>query len=851
MESRKLFRLVLSLLGLAGLFVLLTAFGKASAAGSVSVVEINYEKSYIKVQLGSGDTALQISDSKQKKWDTVSIEPSGGTVTMDISWIPVTKDYVLALRGDVNTTPVTVTLPMQNKSLKVTYSPAQGLSFTGQGSGTLQWKKKDSIRWKNYPTASGAFDEKIMGMIAKGATLVFRTAPVNGNGSNPGVRASKEATVIVKPKSAAPTITVDGSKLSIDLKKDMEYRYCDEDGNALTGAVWETVDKDETKALLTIAGKALCSNDGSTAGSDVYIQIRKKATDKTQISGITTVKVPGQQPLTEVAKNSITLNYTSSSTVTLTVPVATDKVPYEYCVITDDDIDQGITIDSLKELKWEAISNSKAITLDKSKVPDGSLIYVRKKAIGKSGDDNFALSSPAVKLQAIKFPKELSTLEDELTWLSTIEGVCRPNNTAGYLTFTTYTAIEKPISELKYVKKTASSSVSDKTVSSGIYSFKSEVRPINDTELQSMTAEQKQEYKYVVTTTIMSLEGLDELTSSESYREWYIYYKQGSESNDFIPSTLEKGIAVYVYPSSVIKSLSDEEIAYYESKKPANKLPGDHGDYLKEFSRIYKSNKIYSVNVADWKNSDPNVFSFVIDFGTKYEPDDSQVGGMSTNLREVTKLVYDGLTFTAADTNSAGEKYFTVIYDDTVTTMGTPKRSAIITINTAAMEKNGQIKCDDELKPVDIYLNGNETIKGEIKIKFEKSAVVVSDNTSTSASNQSWMVTGKQGEESTTTTVNGVTTTVTTVNDEGKTIWLKITNPSMDITLDEVTYNGHDILKDILRDGAYFKVVISNKKLNKIIEQTQTRTSYYIYFTFDNGFVLTEGYKLVINPVTE
>ena len=848
MESRKLFKLFFNLLAIAGIFILLTAFGKASAAETVSVEEINYEQSYIKVRLGTGDSALQISDSKKKKWDTVSVEPEDGVVTMDISWITVAKDYVLALRGDVNTTAVTVTIPMQNKSLKVTYSPTKGLTFTGQGSGTLQWRKKDSIRWKNYPTASGAFDQNIISMITKGATLVFRTAPVNGNGTNPGQRASKEVTVVIKAKSAAPVITVDGSKLSIALKKDMQYRYCDEDGNVISNSVWETIDKDEVKALSSIAAQALCQSGGTVAGTDVYIQFRKKATDKTQISSVTTVKIPAQQPLTETAKNSISLSYTSSSTAALTVPVATEKIPYEYCVVTDDDIEQGITIDSLKDLKWETISSSKAVTLDKSKVPDGSLIYVRKKATGKSGEDDFTLSSPTVELNKVKYPKELSTLENDLTWLSTIDGVCRPNNASEYLTFTTYTAIEKPISEIKFVKKNVPSSVSEKTISSGASTFKSEVREVNEAERQKMTAEQQQEFKYVVTTTIMSLEGFDDLTSSETGREWYIYYKQGSETKNFIESTLEKGIAVYIHPKSVIKSLTDDEITYYESKK-SSKLPGDHGDYLKVFTRIYKSNKIYNGVESNWKNSDPNVFSFVIDFGTKYLPEDNSTE-LTDDVREITKLVYDGIPFAPTDTNTAGEKYFSCIYDESVTTMGVQKRSVIVTINTAAMEKNGQIKCDDTFKPLDIYLNGGETIKGEVSIKFERSAVVVSDNNATSASPQSWTVTGKQGEESTTTTVDGVTTTVTTVNDEGRTIWLKIADPEMDITLDEVSFNGHDILKDISRDGAYFKVVISNKKLNKIIEQTQTKTSNYIYFTFDNGFVLTDGYKLVINPST-
>ncbi|MBO4782453.1 MAG: hypothetical protein J5522_08650, partial [Lachnospiraceae bacterium] len=82
-------------LGLALAILCTLAFSErsAKAAATVSVKEIDYEKSTITVELGTGDSELQISDSKQKTWESVTVEPVSGVVTLDISWVPTTKDY--------------------------------------------------------------------------------------------------------------------------------------------------------------------------------------------------------------------------------------------------------------------------------------------------------------------------------------------------------------------------------------------------------------------------------------------------------------------------------------------------------------------------------------------------------------------------------------------------------------------------------------------------------------------------------------------------------------------------------------------------------------------------------------
>ena len=135
-------------------------------------------------------------------------------------------------------------------------------------------------------------------------------------------------------------------------------------------------------------------------------------------------------------------------------------------------------------------------------------------------------------------------------------------------------------------------------------------------------------------------------------------------------------------------------------------------------------------------------------------------------------------------------------------------------------------------------------------MRFVKSAVVVSDKSSTSASQQSWSITGLLDVETvTTTTVNGVPTVTRTPKDVDKIIWLKIADDNLDLEIDSVEFDNVPISKSYSRDGGYFRVEVSNSLFNKIISTITTKTTKELVFTFSNGFVLSEGYKITVNPV--
>jgi hypothetical protein len=74
-------------------------------------------------------------------------------------------------------------------------------------------RKKGSTSWTTVNT--GTLQQQISSYYSNGVQLYFRLAPVNGSGTNAGLRPSKEVSVTIPKKTAAPTISIDGSRFSI------------------------------------------------------------------------------------------------------------------------------------------------------------------------------------------------------------------------------------------------------------------------------------------------------------------------------------------------------------------------------------------------------------------------------------------------------------------------------------------------------------------------------------------------------------------------------------------------------------------------------------------------------------
>lgn len=859
MKLKKLVKGICAVLVLSVLAIAVPAYISAyagSTPASVTVTNIDYSTSMITVKMNADDTALLISDSKQKKWEySPCTKDSDNCVQLDISWINPANDYTLSLKGDKSSTPVKMIIPKQNKTFKVTFSPINGGKLTFQNAdGKIQWKKKDALNWENFPTdASGkinpdAFTDRLQSMCANGAVLLFRVAPENGTSLTAvGKRASKEISVNIAKKIAAPAIKVNDQKMTVAVTKDMEYRYCDKYGNPEGDGIWTSCGKTYDCPLSDIASKAMVAG-GSP--KDVYIQFRTKATASKQMSNVATVCIPAQTDLAETAKAKIRLVYTSTTSFKIEIAAASAEEPYEYCIINQDDLRDGVTINSIDDIKWKSVNSTSPVSISekKDKVENGSMVYVRRKAQKSLGDEDYALASPYMFLGTVAYPKDITTLQSGLTWLQTVAGRCNPDNSEGRLDFTFYSETNSPIDEIKFVDFSSTGTVRATLDSADFTSTVSE----NDEYDSSVTdSGNAKHYKYIINTSITSTKKLDSFAADSNQREMLAYIRIKDSSEEF-KSDSTKGIALYIHPATVINNPASES----DKNEIASKLgwtgysaSDDHIAYTTEFKRVYGSTHIYNVNngYISYKNEaacDPTSFRVRLDTGTRYVPAAGTAGSLSGSKVEVEKIKYDGVEFAKNAKDSSGKNYFTVEYAD-IKSATDEQRMAVLTVNVDAIEKNTQIDDRDKDTPLYIFLSNGEVIKDKVKINLQNTAMIVDYDNKTKGSQS--LTINEMLETEIKKTVDGKEQIEKAPNTYH--ICLEKFNESYDVSLDKVTWNGQLICTNISSASKYITMEISNSMMNEIFKTVTPGTSQsaYLVFEFDNGFTITSGWKITFN----
>lgn len=795
---------------------------KAQAAGSVSVKEVDYSSSTITVQLSASDNLLLISDAKAKKWEAIPLEKAyDNTVTMDISWISTAKDYTLSLKGDVSSEPVSIIIPRQTAGLRASYNTSTGrVDFTGE-TGTVEWRKRDGIEWTTVPS-DDAFKAQLDTMCAYGATVIFRIKGENGTGvNNPGRRPGKEVSVNIPKKIAAPNIKIDDSNLTISVNNDMQYRMADEKGNPLDSE-WISITREENMPLSQLASISMVNAQGGPTEVS-YIQFRTKATASKQVSNITTIEIPAQTDLTDSQKANITIAYTSSTTFEIRVPFASSQSPYEYCIINTSDQEDGITIDSTEELVWKTINSTTPVPIsrDKNDVPEGSNVYVRRKANLSLGQTGYALASPAYFVGTVNYPGEVSTAAGSLTWLTTVAGKCNGNNPDGFLTFELYSPTESIVSEIRFVDYVSIGTTRD--------TLKRSSDEIRSTVRTNTALDATDDTRYIITTTITSTAKLDGFANDARTRKMLAYITL-EDSTEAFESTDEKGVGLYILPASKVANPSGST-KRGDMIEIAQKLGWQN--FNPDTETIEFTDSFERITSSIW---DEDEFRIKLDFGTRQVP--LTVGSFDVEAVAVEKIIADGLDFTVGNG-------FTVEYADTTNNYNEPTAMAVITVDTANMES----KIDDRNTPVKmtIVLNNGEVLKDAATVTFRETANVVGGP-------YSWTITeGSLTLTDTVTTTQGGVTTTSTVDRVDKTIALKIFKNDYNVSLLSVKWDGHDVCSSINMVGSDITLDLSNSMINKIdVTETTTRP---LTFTFDNGFVLETGYTLTIaydpNRVTQ
>lgn len=380
------------------LFVLMCLFlpmmikTEAKAASIVEVKQINYDEAYMLIE-PNGNTKVYYSDAKEEVWNEVEGKKlASGYLVLDISWISVTSDYELHLKGDDVETVVSVTLPKQNKSFSVSFDKLDGILIFENEAGAkyFEWRKSTAYDWSNpvpvsmSGTSGKTFLQQIEELRVKGAKIYVRLPQTVGNSAtSAGKRQSKEVLVTIPKRNNAPSVTINSTKLTLNTKTTQEYKVYSI-GGTLTGAnKW--LEAEKNMSVTEIAPYALYT-EKNTNPRDVIIAIRTKETEKATYSKTLYLTIPAQ----ETAPKEYTISY-SDTQYLVYFSQASKYNSYQYCVVKEGKIFNPANA------SWKSVSSAKTVTFSKRTYPEGSKIYIRKK--GNTATSTVAFSFPSMYVE--------------------------------------------------------------------------------------------------------------------------------------------------------------------------------------------------------------------------------------------------------------------------------------------------------------------------------------------------------------------------------------------------------------------------------------------------------------------
>jgi hypothetical protein len=357
----------------------------AEDATAISIGKIDYEN--LTMQVYDNNNAIVYYSTDQSTWLEIEGPYSSATksYTMDISWISSTSDATLYFKGDIIKTIKSITLPMKNSSIKIKFDKVEGeFIFTDvEEAETFQWRKVTDYNWTTVDfdeTSSSykTFLDTTELLRSKGVKIIIRTPQLLGTGiSNVGMRPSKEVTVAITARVAAPTLKVNIAKLTINTSAAMEYY------NTKT-SLW--IACDGVSSIEDIAPSTLYQN----GAKNVTLMIRRAETEKDTFSQTTYLIIPGQTAPPSIGDNSneVTYYYMNSKLILQFNKASTSNM-FEYSICKPD-----ATFNETFA-SWKSVTTTKALTISKSTAPDGCTIYVRRKGTDANTTKNIAFKLPS------------------------------------------------------------------------------------------------------------------------------------------------------------------------------------------------------------------------------------------------------------------------------------------------------------------------------------------------------------------------------------------------------------------------------------------------------------------------
>ncbi len=318
------------------------------------------------------------------------------------------------------------------------------------------------------------------------------------------------------------------------------------------------------------------------SSNEVYLQFRKSGTSSTQMSRITTVKIPKQEVAPTQENAGLSIEYTSSTTFKVTFEKATTKNQYEYCIVEDTDlkkikgaIDLSDPFSDPSSIVWRKSSSSISAEIKKEDAPENSWLFFRKKMVGALGDDDFRLPSQiALFAQQITYPSSIAgTISNEP--FEVIDGECTLDNSDRHLTFSSTVSYGAIVSEIRFSTSENPTSVEEATAATATFT----------------SSKQKDGKNYIVTTKITSLTLSDaaaqSLKENKGKLELYGYVEFGTKGSEpvFITSNKTSGLRIKVSPKS--------EIVTPDGTDPENKINVTHLLGITSGGTIHQSIKIF------------------------------------------------------------------------------------------------------------------------------------------------------------------------------------------------------------------------------------------------------------------
>lgn len=323
-----------------------------TAAGTCVAVQYDFINDYLYIKPGgSGSTKLYFSQDKMKTWERIM----NGNGLIDLSIFLKTSDNIIYVKGNLDKNIVAITLPKEEKDLKVTYYVDKGIGKlkVENQKGLLEYRKGTNGDWRDY---AGYLD--LTSFEITGYTLQFRMKATANE------RAGKIVSVKVPKRQAPPRVKVDYSRMEISgLKAGSTLYYKTGESNPRTFAPADSKVKTLSLYDLLFNQSIAPNSQRLPAGS---IEFQTAADEKKIASAIVLVEFE-EQPLAPEGK--IVLDKT-----TVTFPDATKTLTYEYTVLHASEKLE------LSAAKWTKVSSNKPFEIKKvgkaSPAP-GDIIYYR------------------------------------------------------------------------------------------------------------------------------------------------------------------------------------------------------------------------------------------------------------------------------------------------------------------------------------------------------------------------------------------------------------------------------------------------------------------------------------------